>query len=375
MFSELANSIEEAGSIRVNQLVYDKRRKNEDVVVLSLGEALFDIPMFDFKGINFEAGYHYADSRGLPELRERIAEYYAHYDVKCDPNEQILVTTGSKMAIYLSLLATVDPGDEVLVQEPYWLSYPEQVRLCRGVTKVIPYWEKGEDFKKYFTKKTKMLILNNPNNPAGRTYSLEELSQIYKICREANAYLMVDEAYSDFCLNKEFHSAGVLDKDFQNIIIVNSLSKNMGMSGWRLGYVIAGEALINMILRLNQHTITCAPTVLMSYAAKYFKEILDCTLPQVHAVVRKREEVKKFMESIKLEFLGGATTFYFFVNIEKSGRTSEDFSEWLLKEHNIAVVPGSCYGQNTDKFVRVGVGTETIGRIQAALRIIKTAAS
>lgn len=375
MFSKLANSIEEAGSIRVNQMVYDRRRAKKDVVVLSLGEAFFKIPMFDFKQIDFEAGYHYADSRGLPQLRERIAEYYANYDVKCDSNKEILITTGSKMAIYLSLLATVNPGDEVLLQEPYWLSYPEQIKLCRGIIKVIPYWEKAENFGAYITNRTKMLILNNPNNPAGRTYSMEELRKIYNVCLEADAYLMVDEAYSDFCLNKEFHSAGMLNNEFRNIIIVNSLSKNMGMSGWRLGYVIAGERLIDKVLCLTEHTITCAPTVLMSYTAKYFYEILNHTLPQVHAIVRKREEVKKFMESINLSFLGGASTFYFFVNIGESGRNSEEYAEWLLKEYDIAVVPGSCYGMNTDEFVRIGVGTESLERIKAALEVIKASVS
>jgi aspartate/methionine/tyrosine aminotransferase len=373
MYSDLVKSIGEAGSIRINQMVYDKRREGIDVVVLSLGEAFFDIPMFDWGAIDFVKGYHYSDTRGIPKLREKIAQYYSsRYSVDCDPNKHILISAGSKIIVYMSILATINPGDEVIIQEPYWVSYPEQVQLCRGVTKVVPYWVKAEDFKNYFTPKTKLVILNNPNNPAGSVYSKEDLQSIHALCKANDAHLMVDEAYSDFCLKREFTSAGTLHKDFENVIVVNSLSKNMGMSGWRVGYMIAHEKLIYDVLRLNQHLITCAPTVLLQYCEQYFDEILETTLPQVREVVAKRNRIAQYMDSIGLKYLKGASTFYFFVDIAGSGKTSWQFAEWLLDEHSIAVVPGSFYGESTDGFVRVGVGTESEERIRNALMTIKS---
>src|SRR4051812_26872370 len=134
MNRRLMDTISQAGSIRINELVYEAQRAGKDITVLSLGEAFFDIPMFDFAKINFERGYHYSDSRGLPALRNRIAKSYLEkHGVRANPDTNVLVSTGSKMCIYLALMALLEPGDEVLVQEPYWLSYPSQVRLARGV--------------------------------------------------------------------------------------------------------------------------------------------------------------------------------------------------------------------------------------------------
>lgn len=373
MFSDLMKQIGEAGSIRINQTVYDKRRQGVDVIVLSLGEAFFDIPMFDFSAIDFVKGYHYSDTKGLPKLREKIAKYYgAKYRVQVNPDRQLLISAGSKIVMYMVLLATINPGDEVLIQEPYWVSYPEQILLCRGIPKVIPYWVKGEEFKEYFTPNTKMVILNNPNNPAGSIYPPESLRFIHDLCRKNGAHLVVDEAYSDFCLSRDFHSAGLLHPDFENVAVVNSLSKNMGMSGWRIGYVIAHEALIYQILKLNQHLITCAPTVLLDYCEKFFDRIIEVTLPQVREVVVKRNLIAQYMNTIGLKYLEGASTFYFFVNIETSKKSSIEFAEWLLSEHDIAVVPGVFYGESTDGFIRVGVGTESEERIRNALMTIRT---
>lgn len=372
MLNENVKKIGEAGSIKINQMVYDLRREGRDVVVLSLGEAFFDIPMFDFGALDFNRGYHYSDTRGFPALREKISSFYdSQYGVKSDPAKNILISTGSKACVYFSILAAINPGEEVMIQEPYWVSYPEQTRLCQGVTKVVPYWIKGAGFAEYFTPKTRLVILNNPNNPAGSLYTPEDLKIIYDLCKKHGAYLLVDEAYSDFCLDGGFKSAGLLDKTFSNLIVVNSLSKNMGMSGWRLGYMFSNPEFIYQVLKINQHLITCAPTILQQYIERYFDDILKCTLPQVSEVVKKRAVIAKYMDSIDLKYIAGSTTFYFFVDISKCGKKSVDFAEWLMREYSIAVVPGSCYGESTDGFVRIGVGTEPVERIQSALNIIR----
>jgi len=215
MKGRVSDYVAQAGSIRINQLVYEGRRAGKDITVLSLGEAFFDIPMFDFAKLDFTGGYHYSDSRGLPALRARITDYYRErYGVSANPDTNLVVSTGSKTCIYLALLALLEPGDEVLVHEPYWLSYPEQVRLARGVPIAIPHWARASSFKEHLSPRTKLVILNNPNNPAGSVYSKEALAHVYDLCRAHGATLLVDEAYSDFCTTDEFTSAGTLDSRF-----------------------------------------------------------------------------------------------------------------------------------------------------------------
>jgi aspartate aminotransferase/aminotransferase len=370
--TRIVDGISQAGSIRINQEVADLRRAGKDVTVLSLGEAFFDIPMFDLGKLDFTLGYHYSDSRGIPSLRRRITDYYAErYGVKADPDRNALVSTGSKTCIYLALLALLAPGDEVLVQEPYWLSYPAQVRLAGGVPVAIPHWTQAAGFEEWFTPRTKVVILNNPNNPAGSVWSEGALSHVLALCRRHGATLLVDEAYSDFCLDGSFVSGGRVDPSLENVVVVNSLSKNMGMSGWRLGYVLTHERLLEDILKVNQHLITCAPTVLQMYCDTYFEDIRRCVAPQVRAVVEKRERLRGAMDRLGLRVMNGSSTFYFMVDIKASGLDSETYAERLLRERSIAVVPGRHYGASTDGFVRVGIGAEPETRIEAALAQIR----
>jgi len=370
--TRIVDGISQAGSIRINQEVADLRRAGKDVTVLSLGEAFFDIPMFDLGKLDFTLGYHYSDSRGIPSLRRRITDYYAErYGVKADPDRNALVSTGSKTCIYLALLALLAPGDEVLVQEPYWLSYPAQVRLAGGVPVAIPHWTQAAGFEEWFTPRTKVVILNNPNNPAGSVWSEGALSHVLALCRRHGATLLVDEAYSDFCLDGSFVSGGRVDPSLENVVVVNSLSKNMGMSGWRLGYVLTHERLLEDILKVNQHLITCAPTLLQMYCDTYFEDIRRCVAPQVRAVVEKRERLRGAMDRLGLRVMNGSSTFYFMVDIKASGLDSETYAERLLRERSIAVVPGRHYGASTDGFVRVGIGAEPETRIEAALAQIR----
>ncbi len=370
--SAKVRDIPEALSIYINQLVYDQKRKGRDITVLSLGEAFFDIPMFDFGQLDFVKGYHYSDSQGIPELRERIATFYGdQYGAAVNAKDEILITAGSKPIIYFAMLATLNEGDEVLIHEPAWLSYPEQARLVGARPEFIPYDCEVADFGEYITPDTQMLIINNPNNPAGRLYTEQELRALYELCRPRGIYLLVDEAYSDYLLDEAFPTAARVIPDKDGVIVVNSLSKNMGMSGWRVGYVITAPDLIHEILKINQHVITCAPTILQYYMARYFDDVTAMTLPQVRGVVEKRERIAAFMKEVGLECLPGGCTFYFLVNIGEFGGTSLDFSLHMLLFNQVSVVPGSAYGRSTERFVRVGVGTEPEERIHDALLQIK----
>jgi aminotransferase len=370
--SDRARDIPPALSIYINQIVYDLRRRRQDVVVLSLGEAFFSIPLYDFGELDAGKCYHYSDSQGIPELRAKIASYYGkYYDAPVDPERELLITAGSKAAIFMAMQATMNPGDELLIHEPAWLSYQEQARLVGATPRFIPFDCSPRDFGAWITPLTRMLVINNPNNPAGRVYSRAELTDLYEQCWERGVYLLVDEAYSDFVVDEPFVSLAQVAPDKVGAIVVNSLSKNMGLSGWRVGYTIAHADLIRQLLKINQHLITCAPSILLYYLARYFDDTIAVTLPQVRQVVEKRKRIAGSMDTLNLKRLGGASTFYFFVSIEDFPGSDMEFALSLLLESGISVVPGSAYGASTSRFVRISVGTEPEERIDRALLVIR----
>ena len=370
---KIAN-IPEALSIYINQLVYSEKRKGIDVITLSLGEAFFDIPNYSFDEINFVQGYHYSDSMGIPELRKRILDYYNNnYNAKIPNISNIMISSGSKAIIYMIMQSTLNVGDEVLIHEPAWLSYREQVKLVGAIPQFIPYDCEFTKITDYLTEKTKLLVLNNPNNPSGRIYSSKQLEKIYIDCYKRGIYILMDEAYSDFIEEKnDFCSLASVAKNLDGVFIVNSLSKNMGMSGWRIGYVIANEDKITNLLKLNQHIITCAPTILQLYIAHYFEDIINVTLPQIKEVVQKRKRIIAYMDFIGLKYMEGISTFYIFVKMEGLKSNTLDFCLYLLFKYGISTVPGDAYGMSTNDFIRISIGTESEERIKYSLDIIKS---
>jgi len=369
--SERVEAIPEALSIYINQIVYDLRRRGRDIVSLSLGEAFFKIPLFDFNKLDIEKCYHYSDSQGIPELRGKIASFYnEQYGAPVDADE-IIISAGSKPILFMAMQAILNEGDEVLIHEPAWLSYKEQARLVEAAPAFIPYDADISSFGDYVNDRTKMLIINNPNNPSGRLYTHEELRGIADMANEHGIFVLVDEAYSDFLLEDEFVSYASVVPDKTNSIVINSLSKNFGMSGWRVGYAISEPRVVAALLKINQHLITCAPTILLHYMYRYFDDVTAITLPQVRKVVEKRARIADMIDRHGLKRLGGESTFYFFISIDEFGGTSQEFSLHLLLEHGISVVPGSAYGDSTERFIRVSIGTESEDRIENSLKIIK----
>ncbi|MCU1244507.1 MAG: hypothetical protein JWN02_417, partial [Acidobacteria bacterium] len=335
-FSTVVAGAAEAMSIRYNNIVYDLKRQGKSVIVLSLGEAFFDIPLMPMDQLPIPELYHYTHSRGLFDLRKRVGEYYRDsYGVPVDPESEILVTAGSKAAIHFSLMSILDPGDEVILHEPTWVSYPEQVKLCYATPVMMPYQSTVEDYERHITGRTKLIIVNNPHNPRGQAMSAAELRYLVDLARANGLYVLADEAYSDFVIDGGFHSLGKFDAGKSNVIVCNSISKNFGISGWRLGYVISNPALINQVLKVNQHVLTCPASILQFYMARYFDEIIRITYPQIAEVVRKREEVRLMMDELGIGYLPGNATFYFFASIAPSKLTSEEFATRLLLEEHV----------------------------------------
>ena len=370
----VVESIPEALSIFVNQIVYDKKSNGERVYTFSLGEAFFDVPRFDIPDDAFQRGYHYSSSMGQPALRKKVAEMYGkYYSAKVDPDFELLISAGSKAIIYMLMKTILAEGEEALVHEPAWLSYSEQIKLAGGVCVPIPYDVDINKWESYITPKTKMIVVNNPNNPSGRLFSRCELEGLLAVAEKHGLFILVDEAYSDFILPEDsFISFASVDEKKEHCVIVNSLSKNMGLSGWRVGYAIAHRDVIKQLLKLNQHIITCAPTVLQDYMAEHFDEILEKTIPQAQEMAVKRKKVQDLMDVIGINYIKGSGTFYFMVDASTFKGTTEELVYTLLLDNNIATVPGRAYGESTAGHFRFGIGVESLEDIEKCLRIIKS---
>lgn len=368
----------QAESIRQNNLVYEMRAAGRDVITLSLGEAFFDLPLPRFDDLSMKGElHHYSHSRGLASLRRRLAAYYSNeLNVAVDPERELIVTAGSKAASYMLLLAVLEPGDEVIVLEPFWLSYPEQVRMCGGRPVMVPHDVPVSDLERYVTARTRAIVINNPNNPSGHIYSATELACLHDLATEHDLLLISDEAYHEFVPDgTTFQSCAALDPDKRHTAVINSMSKNYGVSGWRIGYVIAHQALLDQVLKINQHLVTCAPTILCCYLAEHFDDILQITRPQIRNVVGLRNRAAGWLADAGVSTLPGCASFYLFVSLGESLMGSAAFAGTLLRDSAVSVVAGMAYGPTCDRYVRVSVGTESEDRVrrgvEAMCRLIR----
>ena len=213
--SKITTDARQAMSIKYNTMVYEQQRAGKKVLIMSLGEAFFDIPLFPMDKLPFPGIYHYSNSRGIPELREKLAEFFLKkYDIPINYEKEILITVGSKAAIHFAFMSILNPGDEVLIPEPFWVSYPEQVKLCYGKPVNIPYYKTVYHFEEFITDKTKAIIVCNPHNPTGNVYTRKEIEHLLGLAKKYNLWLLSDEAYSEFVEDDDsFISPGRIDRD------------------------------------------------------------------------------------------------------------------------------------------------------------------
>ena len=362
----------EAMSIKYNTMVYELQRRGHKVLVMSLGEAFFDIPLFPMDDLPYPAVNHYSHSRGLYELRQKLTQYHlGEYGVEIDPDREIIITAGSKAAIHMTLMSILNPGDEAIYPEPAWVSYSEQIKLCYGVPVGLPLGASLRELKRRITPRTKVIVINNPHNPSGYVYSEQELRELLEIAREHDLWLLSDEAYSDFLIDDSFISLAKLDPEKTRSVVFNSMSKNYGISGWRIGYVVGNASLLDNILKVNQHLITCPATILQHYLVRHFDELIEITKPQIRDLLCTRMHIAKCMDELGLKYLPGAATFYFFVSIDPSRLGSEEFCTKLLEEQHVCVVPGVGYGDSCDRYVRISFGAASVQENVSGLRKVK----
>ena len=312
-----------------------------------------------------EAGFtKYTPNAGIPELRQAIADKLAADNGLNYRAGQIVVSNGAKHACYNAILATCQPGDEVIIPAPYWVSYPDMVRLVGAEPVIVPTSERNawkmrpEDFENAMTPRTKMLIMNSPGNPTGSVYTREELEAIVNVAAEEDIYVLSDEIYEKLVYDDAKHvSIGSLSKEAYDLTItVNGFSKSYAMTGWRLGYLAAPDAVARAVDSIQSHT-SSNPSSFSQYGA--LAALKGDQQPL--ADMREEFEMRRNYMFDRISKISNVTAvkpqgaFYILVNISQLGLTSQNFADRLLSKANVAVVPGAAFGD--DRTIRFSYAT------------------
>ena len=365
--SERAAQLTPSLTLSIDSKAKAMKSEGIDVCGFGAGEPDFDTPEH-IKAAAIEAlqaGFtKYTPSSGIPELRQAIAEKFAADNGLTYRASQIVVSNGAKHACYNAILATCQPGDEVIIPAPYWVSYPDMVRLVGAEPVIVPTMERNswkmraEDFENAMTPRTKMLILNSPCNPTGAVYTREELQAIVDVATEEDIYILSDEIYEKLIYDDaQHHSIASLSKAAYDLTItVNGFSKSYAMTGWRLGYLAAPDAIAKAVDSIQSHT-TANPSSFSQRGA------LAALRGDQQALADMREEfdMRRNYMFDRISKIPNVTAvkpqgaFYVLVNISQLGLTSQNFSDRLLSKANVAVIPGAAFGD--DRTIRLSYAT------------------
>ncbi|MBV8098852.1 MAG: pyridoxal phosphate-dependent aminotransferase [Verrucomicrobia bacterium] len=365
--SSRANSLTPSLSLSVDSKAKAMKSEGLDVCGFGAGEPDFDTPEHIKAAAiaALETGFtKYTPSSGIPELRQAISEKLEKDNGLSYKPSQIIVSTGAKHSCYNAILATCQPGDEVIIPSPYWLSYPEMVRLAGAEpifvqTKEENGWKITRDeFENAMTPRTKMIILNSPNNPTGAVYTREEIAGIAEVAAEEEILILSDEIYEKLVYDGHEHvSIGSLGNEFYDLTItVNGFSKAYAMTGWRLGYLAAPEPIARAIDSIQSH-VTSNPC---SFAQKGALAALKGDQQSIADMrdefdMRRQYIVERFAKIPSVSIVKPNGAFYVLANISKLGLTSQNFADRLLSKANVSVVPGIAFGD--DRTVRFSYAT------------------
>lgn len=355
----------------------------DDVINLSLGdpdltthELIIEKAFEDAK-----AGHtKYTDFRGDPELRSEICKFYKEEYGMDVADEEVFVCASACLGMYLALEAIVDDGDEVILQAPYFTPYPQQVELARGIPVELPTYEE-EDFQinidkleSLITGRTKALVINSPSNPTGNCLTVETMEKIAAIAEKYDLIVISDDIYTSFSYQNPFVPFASLPGMKERTIILNSFSKNFTMTGWRVGNIIAPDYIIRTVQQINENVVFTAPSI-SQRAAIYALRNRETVQPEMVAEYKKRMffAAEKINEIPKMSVICPPKgSFYLFINIKKSGLTSEEAADVILRKAHVLMLPGNAFGNCGEGYLRIActVGVDKLGEAMDRIKKI-----
>lgn len=343
---------------------FDLVSEMKDAISLGVGEPDFDTPWrIREEGIyTLEKGKtYYTSNSGLMDLRIEISRYLERrFGLNYDAEKEIIVTVGGSEGIDLAFRAMLNPGDEVIIPEPCYVSYVPCVTLADGVPVTVNLKEEN-DFKltkeqllSAITPRTKILVLAFPNNPTGAVMTKEELEEIAQVVKEKDIFVVSDEIYAELSYGNTRHcSIASIDGMKERTIVINGFSKAHAMTGWRLGYACGPEVVIKQMLKIHQFAIMCAPTNSQYAAVEALKECDDAVEEMRNEYDRRRRFMLSKLRGMGLKVFEPYGAFYIFPNIAEFGLTSDEFATRFLTEEKVAVVPGTAFGDCGEGFLRM----------------------
>lgn len=342
---------------------FDIVSEMEDAISLGVGEPDFDTPWhIRDEGIySLEKGRtFYTSNAGLKELKIEISKYLDRkYGMKYNYNNEIMVTVGGSEGIDMALRAMLDPGDEVIIPQPSYVSYEPCTVLAGGKPVIVELKEENEfrltaeELEEAITPKSKILIMPFPNNPTGAVMELNDIEAIAKVVKEHDLYVITDEIYSELTYLEKHVSIASLPGMKERCVLINGFSKAYAMTGWRLGYACAPKEILSQMLKIHQFAIMCAPTTSQYAAVEAMKNGDDDVVQMRDQYNERRRYLLHRLKNIGLKCFEPFGAFYIFPSIKEFGMTSDEFATELLNSKKVAVVPGTAFGKSGEGFVRI----------------------
>lgn len=342
---------------------FDIVSEMEDAISLGVGEPDFDTPWhIRDEGIySLEKGRtFYTSNAGLKELKQEVVHYIKRKQgIEYDAGAEVIITVGGSEAIDIGLRAMLNPGDEVLIPQPSYVSYEPCVVLADGVPVIINLKAENEfrltakELKEAITDKTKVLILPFPNNPTGAIMERKDLEEIAEVIIENDLFVMSDEIYAELTYKGEHVSIAAIPGMRERTILINGFSKAYAMTGWRLGYACGPKAIIEQMVKIHQFAIMCAPTTSQYAAVEALKNGDNDVQEMREAYNQRRRYLMNAFREMGLECFEPFGAFYVFPSIREFGMTSDEFASRFLEEEKVAAVPGTAFGDCGEGFLRI----------------------
>lgn len=342
---------------------FDIVSEMEDAISLGVGEPDFDTPWhIRDEGIySLEKGRtFYTSNAGLKELKLEIAKYIKRtQNVEYDADQEVIVTVGGSEAIDIALRAMINPGEEVLIPQPSYVSYEPCAILADAVPVIIELKAENEfrltarELRDAITDKTKILILPFPNNPTGAIMEQKDLEEIAEVIREKDIFVISDEIYAELTYKGKHVSIVSLPGMKERTVLINGFSKSYAMTGWRLGYACAPKEIMEQMIKIHQFAIMCAPTTSQYAAVEALRNGDEDVAQMRESYNQRRRFLMHSFQEMGLECFEPYGAFYVFPSIKEFGMTSDEFANRLLKEEKVAVVPGTAFGECGEGFLRI----------------------